>query len=160
MAKFSFSSTFLKEVLMIFRERPLKEIIFGKKVSLASHEEELLNRAKENNIDGVRKGELVKINLAHKGEGTVYLAPDGNRTVLLFDTNVKIIPGPDLYVYLSPSQDPKNGLGEFLNLGLLKGTKGGQTYQINMHYDKLGLYKTVVIHCKQFDVLFSYALLN
>jgi len=154
---------------MIFRERPLKEILFGKKVKLTNKEEEILVWVSKNQEEfrskGGRYGEFMKINIAHKGRGTVYLLPNikhasTKQSILLFDKNVKIIPGPDLYVYLSPSEDVRQGLGEYLDLGLLKGTKGGQGYIINQSIEMLKKYKVVVVHCKQFDVLFTFAQLK
>jgi hypothetical protein len=167
MAKIHFSSTFFKEVIQIFRERPLREIIFGKKVSLEGKEKELLSYIKNNPAEfksnGGRQGSLTKINVTHKAQGEVYLLKNPNqsiKSVLLFDENVKVLPGPDLYVYLSPNNDARQGLGEFLDLGLLKGTKGGQLYYVDKPLSELNKYQSVVIHCKQFDALFSYATLT
>lgn len=169
MAKISLSAKFIKETFMLFRERSLKEIFFGKKAELTVKEEMILQRLKENSEEfrksGGRQGTFVKIDPIHKGVGGVYLLPnklgnDKNESLILFDKDTKITPGPDLWIYLSTSEDVNgSGLGEYLKLTLLKGTKGGQTYIVNKPILELEKYKSVVVWCKQFEVLFTYAVL-
>ena len=154
---------------MLFRERSLKEIFFGKKVGFTAQEEKTLRWVKENGTEfkksGGRQGIFVKIDPIHKGVGSVYLLPnklgnDKTGSLILFDEDIKITPGPDLWIYLSTSEDVKrNGLGKNLQLILLKGTKGGQTYVVNKPIAELQKYKSVVVWCKQFEVLFTYAVL-
>lgn len=167
MAKFSLSPTFIKEVFQLFRQKSLKEIFFGKKVELNKKERDLLTWIKSNPDEfkklGGRKGTFIKIGIAHKGQGVVYLLPNklGNmkaESVLLFDVDVKIQPGPDLYVYLSTKKGKE--LGEILDLGLLRGTKGGQSYIINKSITQLQRYQSVAIYCKKFEVMFTFALLE
>lgn len=170
MAKISLSAKFIKETLMLFKERSLKEIFFGKKVELTAQEEMILQRLKENSEEFRknmgRQGTFVKIDSIHKGVGMVYLLPnkignDKTESLIFFDRDTKITAGPDLWIYLSTSEDVKrNGLGEYLPLTLLKGTKGGQKYIINKPIIELQKYKSVVIWCKQFAVLFTYAVLS
>lgn len=65
--------------------------------------------------------------------------------------------GPDLYVYLSNSNTPtrdEKSLGQYVNLGRLKGNVGNQNYEIP---ELASGYTTAVIWCKKFSVLFSYA---
>jgi len=60
-------------------------------------------------------------------------------------------------VYLSNVEKPNGtvaSLREYIDLGLLKGNKGSQNYVIPEGYEN---YYTVVIWCKQYGVLFSYA---
>ena len=54
----------------------------------------------------------------------------------------------------------KKGSGKILNLGLLKGTKGGQSYIIKEPIEKLSGYNSVVVYCKKFEVQFTYAALR
>jgi len=114
---------------------------------------------------GGRRGSFITVNLAHQGTGTVYLVPStsdnaSNQSQLLFADDVAVIPGPDLYVYLSSKVNARQGLGEYINLGLLKGTKGGQSYLINQPIEQLDKYQSAVIYCKQFAVLFTFAQLT
>lgn len=155
---------------MLFRERPLKEILFGKTVRLAPSEKEVLRWIQENpglfRAGGGRTGTLTKIDPIHKGSGAVYLLPnrlgdERNESLVLFDDDAKITNGPDLWVYLSSSADVKHeGLGEHLVLTLIKGNRGGQSYVVHQPIAELLRYKSVVIWCKQFSVLFSYAPLS
>lgn len=101
MVKISFRPTFIKEVLMLFKERPLKEILFGKKVSLGDEGERLLKwvtqHAKEFKKRGGRRGTFAVINFAHRASGRVYLLPrtTGDATkesVLLFGKEFNVIP--------------------------------------------------------------------
>jgi hypothetical protein len=65
--------------------------------------------------------------------------------------------GPDLRVYLS-SRDPAGGggLGDWEDLGGLKGNKGSQQYEIPAGVDVRRL-STVVIWCRAFSVGFTSA---
>jgi hypothetical protein len=170
MAKISLSPKFFKEVVMLFRERPLKEILLGKNVTFSTKEEELSGWIKSNpkafKVIGGRSGQFVKVDPIHKGTGTVYLLPNklGNEqleSLILFDFDTKITQGPDLWVYLSSNADvKKDGLGESMQLVLVKGNKGGQTYLVRKPINDLARYKSVVIWCKQFSVLFTFASLK
>ena len=61
MAHISFSKTFFKEVIQIFRERSLKEIIFGKHVKLSDEEREILSWIKGNKERFVERDNLINV---------------------------------------------------------------------------------------------------
>lgn len=63
--------------------------------------------------------------------------------------------GPDLYVYLSKEVMPVN----FISLGKLKSTGGKQVYNISANANLME-YKYVCIHCRQYNHLFGYALIQ
>jgi hypothetical protein len=63
--------------------------------------------------------------------------------------------GPDLYVYLSEEIMPVH----FIEAGKLKSTSGTQVYSLTSAPD-LTRYKYVAIHCKAYNHLFGYALLQ
>lgn len=167
MAKFSLSPQYLKGVWEVFRRRPLKEIIFGKRVVLATNEQKLVEELIEDfdkfQAEGARRGSWVKINLPHQGKGMVYLTPNhlgdkNQESRLIFEPGTKIVPGPDLWVYLSTNKDVRrDGLGEIINLGLLKGARGGQTYVVPKPIGQLTQYQSAAIYCKQFEELFTFA---
>jgi hypothetical protein len=169
MAKLSLSPKFIKEVFLLFREKSLKDVFFGKKATLSSSEKQLASWIKEHPDEfkrlGGRRGSFVKIDPIHKGEGMVYVLPDivGDKTKssrVLLSESTKVTNGPDLWVYLSTSKDiKKEGLGAYLNLGLMKGNKGGQSYVVEKPIAELVPYNSVVIWCKQFSVLFTVATL-
>ena len=69
-------------------------------------------------------------------------------------------PGPDLFVYLSASADPKDGdaitSNEFVDTGKLGSPTGGQKLLLPSDFDP-AKFKSVAIWCKQFSVLFGAA---
>lgn len=48
-------------------------------------------------------------------------------------------------------------IGDYINLGLLKGTSGNQNYEISV--DIIG-YTTAIVWCKRYGVLFTYAVMK
>jgi hypothetical protein len=98
--------------------------------------------------------------LAHSGTGTaaVVRLRNGQRKLTL--TEFETSSGPDLRVYLSTG-DPAGGddLGEFEDLGGLKGNIGNQQYTLPAGLD-LGRYSTVVVWCRAFSVAFTSAALE
>jgi len=63
--------------------------------------------------------------------------------------------GPDLRVYLSKEMNPVN----YIDLGPLKATGGNQLYDINGPVN-FTQYKYALVHCRQFNHLFGWALLQ
>lgn len=63
--------------------------------------------------------------------------------------------GPDLRVYLSKEMNPVT----FIDLGALKATGGNQVYEIAGAVD-FTQYKYALIHCRQYNHLFGWALLQ
>lgn len=160
MAHIQLNRKFWQEVLMIFRERPVWEIIFGKKAKVDYKIWKILEKI---GTYKPRQGEFVRLDPIHKARGIVYLIADPDnksQSLLIFSNDSSITPGPDLWVYLSKSVNPRQELGIFLDLGLLKGTKCAQSYVVNKSINELKDYQSAIIHCKQFSVLFSYALLK
>jgi hypothetical protein len=107
-------------------------------------------------------GSFTEVDDIHKGSGTatIYTLLDGKR-VLRFE-DFQVTNGPDLFVYLSAHAQPRSagelhGEGDF-DLGRLKGNVGSQNYELPADLD-LSKFKSVVIYCKQFSVVFSTATL-
>ena len=109
----------------------------------------------------LKQGDFVDADFFHKGSGKALILeyPDG-RNLLRFE-DFEVVNGPDVYVYLSatttPSGDLKS-LGNYLDLGLMKGNIGDQNYDLP-NTDLTG-YSSVVLWCKKFGVLFPYAVLK
>lgn len=104
----------------------------------------------------VLQGQFVEIDAVHKGSGTAMIIEQENSTYVRFE-NFKVTNGPALYVYLSDAETPGQtleSLGNYVNLGKLKGNIGDQNYTIPA--DFVGA-KTVVIWCQRFGVLFTFA---
>lgn len=109
-----------------------------------------------------KTGTFVEIDLIHKGSGTAKIIEGAGGHQLLRLENFQVTNGPDLYVYLSknplPAKDVKS-LGDFIDLGPLKGNIGDQNYDIPAARN-IGDYNTAVIWCRQFGALFSYAVMK
>lgn len=100
--------------------------------------------------------------VAHHGEGVAKLINLGedNGYIIRFE-NFSVLNGPDLRVLLSKQSNVMNSsdLGDYIELGGLKGNIGTQNYAIPSNID-LNEYISVVIYCKPFSVVFNSANLN
>ena len=104
-------------------------------------------------------GSFGEIDLIHKGSGRAKLIEIDGKTFLRLE-NFSVTSGPDLYVYLSNSTKPTHNikdLGDYADLGRLKATSGDQNYDVLPGIEG---YRTAVIWCKQFGVLFSFAVME
>lgn len=107
----------------------------------------------------VAQGSFIDIDPIHGavGTATIYELPAGERILRLEDFASKN--GPDLHVYLSTEAPTSTfaGLGENeVHLGALKGNVGNQNYEVPADVD-LSQYRSVVIYCRPFHVVFSTA---
>ncbi len=94
------------------------------------------------------------------GTATFYQLADGSQILRLEDFSADN--GPDLFVALSSSDNPdRDGLRntEWLQLEALKGNQGNQNYALPAELD-LAQYRSVVIWCRAFDIVFGYAVLG
>lgn len=93
------------------------------------------------------------------GEVSIYELSEGGN--LMRFENFRVTNGPDLRVLLSKSPDPKDSgdLGDYVEIGKLKGNVGSQNYDIPGDID-IRDYGSVVIYCKPFHVVFSVASLK
>ena len=108
----------------------------------------------------VKSGEFMEVDSVHGGEGTasIYKLPDGSHVLRLQDFGVTN--GPDLRVILAVEPEPDGFLsGNYTELGKLKGNIGNQNYPIPENVDP-SRFNSVVIYCKPFHVLFSFATLR
>jgi hypothetical protein len=96
------------------------------------------------------------VSIAHEGRGTAAVVelPGGRRKLTL--TNFETDSGPDLRVYVSTGDPAGGDLGEFEDLGGLKGNIGNQQYTLPRGLD-LARYSTVVVWCRAFSVAFTSA---
>ena len=91
---------------------------------------------------------------AHDVKGDGLVIQNGEDKTLRFE-NFKTINGPDLRIYLSADLDAK----DHIDLGAIRGTEGNINYTIPSGTDQTK-YKYVLVWCRAFHVLFSYALLQ
>jgi hypothetical protein len=99
---------------------------------------------------------------AHPTSGTIQIIEKNGETLVMLSDDFKSDAGPELHVILTEHDNPKNSrelhTGEYEDLGILKSTKGAQTYVVPK--DKAGKLKTATIYCKPFKVIFGAAALN
>lgn len=109
----------------------------------------------------IAMGQFAGTDSVHQGMGqaTIYQLPEGNNVLRFEDFDVTN--GPDLHVILSNHPNPlnSNDVGDYLDLGSLKGNLGNQNYDIPAGVD-LSQYQSVVIYCVPFHVVFALAPLN
>ena len=90
----------------------------------------------------------------HKGSGLAKIYSTDGKNFLRFE-DFSVTNGPDLRVYLSKEVNPdKNAVKNGLEIAKLKGNKGNQNYELP---DSIEEYKSVVIYCKPFSVVFAIA---
>ena len=105
-------------------------------------------------------GSFTRIDSLHAAEGTaiIYQLPDGSRVLRL--ENFSAQNGPDLYVSLSGHPMPRSNAetydSGYVELERLKANQGNQNYALPAELD-LAAFKSVVIYCKAFSVVFSTA---
>ena len=110
-----------------------------------------------------RSGQFGVIDVIHKGTGRAFLGtlPDG-RHILRFE-RFRVTNGPTLYVYLSGHRAPRTPqqlhAGGAYEVAPLKGNIGNQNYLVPARVD-IARFKSAVIYCKQFHVIFSTATLT
>jgi hypothetical protein len=100
-------------------------------------------------------GELQRVDDLHRGTGPVTLVEVDGKTFVRFE-NVAIQNGPDLHVYLARGMGGAYDGGRDLYLGALKATNGSFNYELPGG-TPLGEYKSVVVWCRAFTVLFTWA---
>lgn len=111
----------------------------------------------------VSSGALRDADSFHKGSGqaTIYALPEGGHVLRLEE--IDITNGPALVVLLSTHADPmsRDELkgNHFIELAKLKGNRGNQNYDLPEGTDA-SQWKSVVIYCKPFHVIFSVAPLS
>lgn len=88
---------------------------------------------------------------AHPASGQVTVFTENGVSYVRYE-NFKTLNGPDLFVYLSIDLKAT----EYVSLGKLRATEGNVNYLIPKDVD-IKKYKYVLVWCKQFGVLFSYA---
>jgi hypothetical protein len=116
--------------------------------------EDLMEMAPENAILKY-SGNFIQGPYGNNVNGKAEIYEKNGIFTLVFNDSFTINNGPDLYVYVSKEQQPT----QFVSLGRLKSVNGGQTYTFTsaINFDD---YKYAVVHCQQYNHLFSYALLQ
>jgi hypothetical protein len=100
-------------------------------------------------------GQLQRVDDLHRGTGPVSLVELEGKTYLRFE-NVAIQNGPDLHVYLARGSGGAYDGSRDLYLGALKATNGSFNYELPVGTSALD-YRSVVVWCRAFTVLFTWA---
>ena len=108
----------------------------------------------------VSMGDFRDADRAHRGSGTATIFQQGAQRILRFE-NFEVTNGPALRVLLVENADATNSaeMGEFIDLGALKGNVGDQNYEIPADVD-LSQFGGIMIYCQPFSVVFSTAPLS
>ena len=116
--------------------------------------EDLMEMAPENSVLKY-SGDFMQGPYGNNVNGKAEIYEKNGTYALVFDDKFTVSNGPDLYVYVSKEQQPS----QFISLGKLKSVNGGQTYTFTstVNFEE---YKYAVVHCQQYNHLFSYALLE
>ncbi len=95
--------------------------------------------------------------IGHTAAGTASIYTQEGRSVLRFEDDTDIQNGPDLFVWLLPSDDYQGGTpADPIDLGKIKGNVGGQNYELPDEYDP-AVHQYVLIWCLRFAVPFAGA---
>jgi hypothetical protein len=103
----------------------------------------------------VRSGQLGYVDAIHNGTGTVRVVDRGGASIIRFE-DVAITNAPDVHVYLSREAGGKWSEATSLYLGPLRATNGSFNYDVPATAE-LSAYKSVVVWCRAFGVLITWA---
>jgi len=110
----------------------------------------------ESTASAVTSAPFVKKRYSIKGSWNI--TEENGQKVINFSDDFKTKGGPDLKVFLTPESvnalDSQNVTSSSLKLSVLKSTRGSQSYVIPADVN-LSDYKSVVIHCEAFSVLWG-----
>jgi hypothetical protein len=101
------------------------------------------------------KGQLGYVDDLHRGTGEVQLLASGTQAFVRFQ-DVAIQNGPDLHVYLSKDTGGRYVETNSVYLGALKATNGSFNYDVPAGTD-VSAHKSVIVWCRAFAVLFTWA---
>lgn len=153
----------MQETLMDMAKNPEMEpeMVKATTVAVMQPDTEMDDEAMEEATTVLGRGEFGQIDPIHgaSGTATIYDLPDGQRVLRLED--FRSTNGPELHVILTTGTEESTfaDVGDYIDLGHLKGNVGNQNYMIGADVD-LAPIKAVVIYCKPFRVVFSVASLT
>lgn len=99
----------------------------------------------------------------HSVEGSAKIIQKDGESFLVFSEDFKTFPGPSLHIILSSHNNPSNKdqvhQEPSLDLGKIEGRSGQQMYKIPSNYNPED-FKSAIIYCKPFKVIFALAMLS
>jgi hypothetical protein len=108
------------------------------------------------------EGTFVDGDPGHNGEGTARLIRDADGSHILRLEDFSVTNGPDLFVVLSTDPGGSRSSAaadDALNLGRLRATDGNINYAVPDGRD-LSDFRSVIIYCRAFRVVFAVATLE
>lgn len=126
--------------------------------------DETVNESMPDPVDDQKTSEPVVLtagyfmSVAHEGSGEVKIIDLGAEGMIVRLINLDVLNGPDLRLLLSKNRNVQKfaDLGEYIELGKLKGNKGTQNYILPAGVDGND-YVSVIIYCKPFHIVFNAA---
>ncbi|MEM9006293.1 MAG: DM13 domain-containing protein [Cyanobacteria bacterium P01_F01_bin.86] len=95
--------------------------------------------------------------VAHPTSGSARIVEENGKQYLEFDAEFRSDSGPDLLVLLHEEAVPQSyNSDQYVSLGFLQSTEGGQRYEIPEGVS-VEDFQSAVIWCRQFNVTFGYA---
>ena len=106
----------------------------------------------------IAEGNFYGVDDLHQGSGKALIYQTGENAYLLRLENFQVTNGPQLHVIMGVDENPYNldTLGDYLDLGALKGNIGDQNYVIPAGTN-LEAYGSIVIYCVPFRAIFAIA---
>ncbi len=110
--------------------------------------------------DAARSGEFVGAGAGYDGSGTATIEVVDGVPTLTFE-NFSVTNGPQLVILLAEGAAPttSDALGEYVEISGLRPRRDSQSFELPADLD-LSRFNSVVIYCKPFHVVFSYAPLS
>lgn len=146
------------EQLMIQAPEEMRHVFKEEMMEMANQEhvvEETMEPAKGPTPELPRVGNFIDV--AHHGSGLAKLFTTADGGLLRLE-DLDVLNGPDLRVLLSPNigVERSGDLGDYVEIGKLKGNKGNQNYTIPADLN-INDFNSVIIYCKPFHVVFNSA---
>ena len=91
---------------------------------------------------------------AHDVQGKALLIEQDGKKIIRFE-DFETINGPDLRIYLAADLEAE----DYIDLGPIRATKGNINYEIDSSIDTTK-YNKLLVWCRAFSVLFSFAILD
>jgi len=121
----------------------------------------LMDEELSEDVTVLSEGDLVRIDNSHWGTGVVQIVQDEDGNYYVYFVDVEIASGPQLLVYLSDKptfSGTNDSPGNYIDLGELPAQSGSFSVSIPPGTN-ISLYKSVMIWCEPFSVVFTYATL-
>lgn len=140
----------------LFTEKVVDEAIpFSNPAPVAQMKKDSTSTPVVPDVQTVASGSFTGFDRLHNGSGTAKIITVGGKHFIRFEDDFSVTNGPDLYVGLGANGEYMKGS----ELGVLKGNKGSQNYELPAGVNPEDI-KEVWVWCKAFSVPFARAVLQ